>query len=30
VVTSSSDGLDCSVTLTVTPEGGVQEPGTNC
>jgi Tfp pilus assembly protein FimT len=29
-VTSSSDGIDCSVTLTITPEGGVQEPGTNC
>jgi prepilin-type N-terminal cleavage/methylation domain-containing protein len=30
VVTGTSGGIDCSVTLTVTPEGGVQEPGTNC
>jgi|SoiMethySBSTD1v2_1073268.scaffolds.fasta_scaffold534557_3 prepilin-type N-terminal cleavage/methylation domain-containing protein len=30
VVTSSSDGATCSVTVTVTPEGGTQIPGTNC
>lgn len=30
VVTSSSDGAPCSVTVTVTPEGGTQIPGTNC
>ena len=30
VVTATSGGINCSVTLTVTPEGGVQEPGTNC
>jgi Tfp pilus assembly protein FimT len=30
VVTSSSDGAPCSVTVTVTPEGGTQIPGTHC
>ena len=30
VVTSVGDGSPCSVTVTVTPEGGVQIPGTDC
>jgi prepilin-type N-terminal cleavage/methylation domain-containing protein len=30
VVTSTSDGFTCSVTVTVTPEGGTQMPGTSC
>jgi len=30
VVTSSSGGAPCSVTVTVTPEGGAQIPGTYC
>lgn len=30
VVTTTSDGTPCSVTVTVTPEGGVQVPGTSC
>jgi Tfp pilus assembly protein FimT len=30
VVTSTIEGVDCSVTLTVTAEGGVQMPGTTC
>jgi Tfp pilus assembly protein FimT len=29
-VTSTSEGATCSVTLTVTPEGGIQLPGTTC
>jgi Tfp pilus assembly protein FimT len=30
VVTRVGDGSPCSVTITVTPEGGVQIPGTYC
>jgi prepilin-type N-terminal cleavage/methylation domain-containing protein len=30
VMTMTSDGTSCSVTVTVTPEGGVQIPGTSC
>jgi prepilin-type N-terminal cleavage/methylation domain-containing protein len=30
VVTSTSEGAPCSVTLTVTPEGGTQLPGNSC
>jgi prepilin-type N-terminal cleavage/methylation domain-containing protein len=30
VVTTTSEGTSCSVTVTVTPEGGVQIPGTAC
>jgi Tfp pilus assembly protein FimT len=30
VVTSTTEGTTCSVTLTVTPEGGTQLPGTTC
>lgn len=30
VVTSTSEGASCSVTLTVTPEGGTQLPGNSC
>jgi prepilin-type N-terminal cleavage/methylation domain-containing protein len=30
VVTSTSGGATCSVTVTVTPEGGIQMPGTSC
>ncbi len=30
VVTSTSEGATCSVTLTVTPEGGTQLPGNSC
>jgi prepilin-type N-terminal cleavage/methylation domain-containing protein len=30
VVTSTSEGATCSVTLTVTPEGGTQLPGNTC
>jgi prepilin-type N-terminal cleavage/methylation domain-containing protein len=30
VVTTTSDGTTCAVTVTVTPEGGVQIPGTAC
>jgi Tfp pilus assembly protein FimT len=29
-VTSTLDGSPCTVTLTVTPEGGIQIPGTAC
>ena len=29
-VTTTSDGVSCSVTVTVTPEGGVLIPGTAC
>jgi prepilin-type N-terminal cleavage/methylation domain-containing protein len=29
-VTTTSGGMSCSVTITVTPEGGVQIPGTAC
>ena len=30
VVTTTSDGTSCAVTVTVTPEGGVQIPATSC
>jgi prepilin-type N-terminal cleavage/methylation domain-containing protein len=30
VVTSNIEGVDCSVALTVTAEGGIQMPGTTC
>ena len=30
VVTTTTDGISCTVTVTVTPEGGVQIPGTFC
>lgn len=30
VVTTTSDGTPCAVTIQVTPEGGVQIPGTSC
>lgn len=30
VVTAVRDGTSCAVTLTVTPEGGVQVPGASC
>ena len=30
VITSTGDGSPCSVTVTVTPEGGVRIPGTSC
>jgi prepilin-type N-terminal cleavage/methylation domain-containing protein len=30
VVTASRNGVSCAVTLTVTPEGGVQMPGASC
>ena len=29
-VTASANGMSCTVTLTVTPEGGVQAPGASC
>src|SRR5215470_19540060 len=30
VVTATTNGVSCAVTLTVTPEGGVQAPGASC
>ena len=30
VVSAAGNGLSCTVTLTVTPEGGVQAPGVSC
>jgi Tfp pilus assembly protein FimT len=30
IVVTTTDGTPCSVTITVTPEGGVQIPGTSC
>jgi len=30
VVTAAANGMTCTVTLTVTPEGGVQAPGASC
>jgi hypothetical protein len=30
VVTTTSDSTPCAVTIQVTPEGGVQIPGTSC
>ena len=29
-VTAAANGMSCTVTLTVTPEGGVQAPGASC
>jgi hypothetical protein len=30
IVVTTTDGTPCSVTITVTPEGGVLIPGTSC